>query len=199
MAGAFKKFGEFIGLSPRDEDEEFEEEYYDEQPRAHRAAQEPAPARASAGGNVRAFRETAPSRQTGGSGYGAGGRMGGSGSMQTPTNDTNVTHQTVLMSLESFNETNKVINELLASKSVLVNMDKAEPRERQRMVDSLSGATYALRAKLRKVADNTYYIAPQGIGVQGEIKVNIPENDPALREDADPGHPSIFRRGRVDE
>lgn len=197
MAGTFKKIGEFIGLTPRDDDEALEEEYYDEQPKARRNAQDTAPKASS--GNVRAFRET-PSGNTGRQGsYGAGGRGGNYGG-QTPTNDTNVTHQTVLMTLESFNETNKVINELLSSKSVLVNMDKAEPRERQRMVDSLSGATYALRAKLRKVADNTYYLAPQGIGVQGEIKVNIPENNPALDGEAKaPAQPSIFRRGRVDE
>lgn len=193
MAGTLKKIGAFIGLTTRDDGEAPKEEYYDEQPANIRNAQNTQPKASS--GNVRAFREN-PSGNTGRQGfYGAGGHGG-----QTPTNDTNVTHQTVLMTLESFNETNKVINELLSSKSVLVNMDKAEPRERQRMVDSLSGATYALRAKLRKVADNTYYIAPQGIGVQGEIKVNIPEINPALGGEAKaPAQQSIFRRGRMDE
>jgi len=197
MAGTFKKIGEFIGLTPRDDDEALEEEYYDEQPKARRNAQDTAPKASS--GNVRAFRET-PSGNTGRQGsYGAGGRSGSYGG-QMATNDTNLTHQTVLKSLKSLDETNEAIDALLASKSVLVNMDGAEPRERQRMVDSLSGATYALRAKLRKVADHTYYLAPQGIGVQGEIKVNIPENNPALgSEQKAPAQPSIFRRGRVDE
>ena len=44
-------------------------------------------------------------------------------------------------------------------------MDQLDDATTQRAVDTLSGAAFALRAKIRRAADRTYLIAPSTVDV----------------------------------
>lgn len=74
-------------------------------------------------------------------------------------------HQTVIYYLHTLEECRNVINDLLEYKSVLLNLEDMDVRETQRSIDMLSGAAFALDAKLRKASDKTYLIAPNNVEV----------------------------------
>ena len=74
-------------------------------------------------------------------------------------------HQTVIYYLRNLEECRDVINDLLDSKSVLLNLEDMEERAVQRSIDTLCGAAFALGATLRKASDKTYLIAPNNVMV----------------------------------
>ncbi len=87
--------------------------------------------------------------------------------VQHPSNEYNARHQTSIYQINEHSETRPVIDDLLKDKSVLLNLENLDAVESQRVIDTLSGAAYAISAKLRKVAHQTYLIAPQNVEIGG--------------------------------
>lgn len=58
-----------------------------------------------------------------------------------------------------------VIRAVIAGTGVIIHFENADRATAQRILDTLSGAAFALSAKIRKITDNTYLIAPQGVNV----------------------------------
>ncbi len=155
MANVFNKFLNMIGIGD-DEDEELD--YYEdepqpmyEQPRApqqqQRAPKYPAYAQPVSGGNQK-----------------RGGKV-----VAHPSFDSSVKHQTTIYQLNEHSETKVVIDDLLVGKSVLLNLENLDPVESQRVIDTLSGAAYAIDATLKKAAHQTYYIAPASVEIAGNF------------------------------
>lgn len=76
-------------------------------------------------------------------------------------------HYTRIYNIESYDDTRTVVDDLLADRSVLINLEMVDVEVSQRIVDMLAGATYALGASLKKVAANSYLLAPQSVDVSG--------------------------------
>ena len=109
--------------------------------------------------------------------------------MQHPSYESggNVKHQTTIYQISEHTEAKAVIDDLLTGKSVLLNLESLDAVESQRVIDTLSGAAYAISAKLRKVAHQTYLIAPVNVEIGG----NYAEDGSARPAAAAGG--SIFR------
>jgi len=75
-----------------------------------------------------------------------------------------------IFQMKDFNDAKKVIDDMLANRSVLINLEYVDVDESQRIVDMLSGAIYALEASFNKVAANTYLIAPQSVEISGSYE-----------------------------
>ena len=75
------------------------------------------------------------------------------------------TARTVMFNLTSLAECGEVVNSLIKNNIVLLMMDQLDDATAQRVVDTLSGAAFALRAKIRRAADRTYLIAPSSVDV----------------------------------
>lgn len=73
--------------------------------------------------------------------------------------------RTVMFNLTSLAECGDVVNSLIKNNIVLLMMDQLDDATTQRAVDTLSGAAFALRAKIRRAADRTYLIAPSTVDV----------------------------------
>ena len=58
-----------------------------------------------------------------------------------------------------------VIIDLIEGKTMLINLEELHSGDQQRVVDTLSGASFALNAVLRKAADKIYLIAPSGVEI----------------------------------
>lgn len=88
------------------------------------------------------------------------------GALRRATNrDMRVAPSTIVYYMHSLEECSDVINSLISNKSVLLNFEEMDGATMQRTVDTLSGATFALRAKLRKVAEKMYLIVPENVQV----------------------------------
>ena len=73
--------------------------------------------------------------------------------------------RTVMFNLKSLEECSEVVDTLIANNIVLLMLDQLDDRMTQRVVDTLSGAAFALHATIRKASDRTYLIAPRTVEV----------------------------------
>ena len=80
--------------------------------------------------------------------------------------------QVVLVKPDRFDDMPSVADHLNAGKTVVLNLEDASSDVARRMVDFLSGATYANGGNMRKVAKNTFLIAANGVGVAGEVSLD---------------------------
>ena len=74
-------------------------------------------------------------------------------------------HQMVVYDLHTVNECKDVILALLAKKSVLVNLVSMNQETAQRALDTLSGATFAISAKISRASDTTWLFTPSNVEV----------------------------------
>lgn len=79
--------------------------------------------------------------------------------------------QVVLVKPDRFDDMPSVADHLNAGKTVVLNLEGAASDVARRMVDFLSGATYANGGNMKKVAKNTFLIAAHGVGVAGELSL----------------------------
>lgn len=80
-------------------------------------------------------------------------------------------HQTVIFKLHSVDECKGVIMALIEKKSVLLNLDELDSMQAQRTLDTMSGATFAIGARLSRASDRTWLITPS------TVEVNDKQND----------------------
>ncbi len=62
-------------------------------------------------------------------------------------------------------EASKIVSEVRALKGVLFNLNKLGLVEQQRVLDYLSGASFALDAKIETISKNQYLFIPKGIEI----------------------------------
>lgn len=80
--------------------------------------------------------------------------------------------QVVLVKPDRFDDMPSIADHLNAGKTVVLNLEDASSEIARRMVDFLSGATYANGGNMKKVAKNTFLIAAHGVGVAGELSLD---------------------------
>lgn len=76
--------------------------------------------------------------------------------------------QYVLVRPSEFNDAISVANHIIAHKTVVLNLDNTGKEIARRILDVLSGAAYAMRAKIKNVSVGTYLIIPYGSEFSGE-------------------------------
>ena len=74
-----------------------------------------------------------------------------------------------VMKPTSLEGTLSVIDNIKLKRTILLNLDSVEQPTLIRMLDVISGATYALGATIKKATNNSYFIAPGGVDINGEI------------------------------
>lgn len=174
MAGIFSKFLGLIGI---EEEDEYEDEEVDYTPSNDRYPPEPRTAQP----NVQQIRDY-QQRYDRGSTRGPGqspqqGRDGGNNKrggnvVPHPSYEQQAgKHQTTIYQINEHTETRAVIDDLLAGKSVLLNLENLDALESQRVIDTLSGAAYAMQATIKKAAHQTYYAAPSNVEIGGNFSI----------------------------
>ncbi len=76
----------------------------------------------------------------------------------------------VLFRPNSFSDASKAADDLRDKKVVIVNMENVDKAMARRVVDFLSGCSYALDGKARKIAQSTYLFAPHNMDVMGDLE-----------------------------
>lgn len=74
-----------------------------------------------------------------------------------------------VMKPKSLEQTLAVVDNIKAKRTILLNLEGVEKELLIRMLDVISGATYALGATIKKATADSYFIAPGGIDINGEI------------------------------
>ncbi len=85
--------------------------------------------------------------------------------------------QVVLFKPERFGEeTRTIADELLKIHTIVLNLENTNNETARRIIDFLSGVTYANGGKIKKVATGTYVITPYNVDLTGEDFLDELEN-----------------------
>lgn len=96
---------------------------------------------------------------------------------------TQMQGKVVLIEPLSFDEVQSIVDQLKNHKSVIVNVETLDKEIAKRMVDFLSGATYALGGNMQKVSSGIFIFAPSNIEITGSMRDEI--NDKMSERAAD--------------
>ena len=94
----------------------------------------------------------------------------GSQSSNTVLNiNTTTKLQVVLFKPDRFSdETRAIADELLKQHTIVLNLENTNKDNSRRIIDFLSGAAYASRGKIKRVATSTFLIIPSSVGMTGD-------------------------------
>ncbi|MDT8716614.1 cell division protein SepF [Clostridium sp. 19966] len=76
----------------------------------------------------------------------------------------------VIMKPVTFDEVTNICDDLRNRKIVVVNTTSLDPKIAQRMLDFMSGASYALDGELQEVERGVYVLSPSTVEVTNELK-----------------------------
>ncbi len=80
-----------------------------------------------------------------------------------PTPSADHLQHTVIHYLREMSDCKDIIDDLLDDKQVILNIEDTDESIKQRAIDTIYGASYALGAKLRRASRATYIIAPSSV------------------------------------
>ena len=75
----------------------------------------------------------------------------------------------VVMEPNSFEEAQNIADQLKSRRPVIVNLENAEKNLAKRIVDFISGATYALNGNMQKVGNGIFLFVPNNVDISGEM------------------------------
>ena len=78
--------------------------------------------------------------------------------------------EVVLFHPANFNDTSKAADDLRNKRAVIVNMENVDKAMARRVVDFLSGCTYAIDGSVKKVAQATYLFCPHNMEIVGDLE-----------------------------
>jgi cell division inhibitor SepF len=67
-----------------------------------------------------------------------------------------------------YDMTGEVSDYIKKRKTVIVNMQKLDPKDIQRTVDYLTGTCYALNGTVEKIAESIFIFAPESVSISPE-------------------------------
>ena len=153
-----------------EDEDDFDEEFETERPRATRESAAPrrAPRTASnpyddvmegLGGSAT---RTAPAAST------AAPRRGTTDSKVVNIHTT-TQMQVVLVKPDRFDNVSEIAEHLRSKHAVVLNLEATNKDIARRLVDFLSGCAYALDGKIKKIAISTYIITPYNVDIVGDL------------------------------
>ena len=85
--------------------------------------------------------------------------------------------QVVLVKPEQYSEIQDVADNLKAKRTVVLNLESTNRDVARRMLDFLSGVSYAVDGSIKRVANSTYIITPYNVDVLGDDILDELENN----------------------
>ena len=74
------------------------------------------------------------------------------------------------MEPNSFEEAQSIADQLKNRRPVIVNLENAEKVLAKRIVDFISGTTYALNGNMQKVGNGIFLFVPTNVDISGEMR-----------------------------
>lgn len=83
--------------------------------------------------------------------------------------------QVVLAEPTSYDEVQGIADNLKNHRSVIVNLERTDPDLSRRVIDFMSGTTYALNGNLQKVGKSIFLFVPNNVDITNELKNELKE------------------------
>ncbi|SFT87719.1 cell division inhibitor SepF [Selenomonas sp. GACV-9] len=78
---------------------------------------------------------------------------------------TNYKMKVIVIEPQTFDDAQQVANNLREKKPVVINFEKTDAEAAKRIIDFISGTTYALNGEIKKVGHNVFLCAPSNVNV----------------------------------
>ena len=82
----------------------------------------------------------------------------------------------VLVKPEKFENAADIADHLREKRTVVLNLEQTNKEVARRLVDFLSGVTYAQDGKIKKVANSTFIITPYNVDILGDLIDELENN-----------------------
>lgn len=92
--------------------------------------------------------------------------------VQRPPRGSASNGRTVMISLENLKDANMVITALVKGNTIVMTLNTNDEHLKERIIDTLSGAVFALDATIRKASYQTYLLAPKSVNVKAAYEVD---------------------------
>ncbi len=79
----------------------------------------------------------------------------------------------IIVEPDEFEKVRSLVDHLKNKSPVIVRLAHLDRNEAKRIVDFMSGATYALNGNMRKLGDTIFFFAPQSIVIEGELETTL--------------------------
>lgn len=83
----------------------------------------------------------------------------------------------VVVSIERFDEAKEVVDHLRNQKPVVVNLEKLDKEISRRVIDIISGASYALKGSTQKVAKGIFLVAPLNVDIMADVRDELQNSE----------------------
>lgn len=77
--------------------------------------------------------------------------------------------QMVVFEPRSYSESQGIADHLKSGRGCIINLHRVTKDQAKRIIDFLSGVSYAIVGTLQKIGDNVFLCTPSNFGVYGEI------------------------------
>ena len=84
--------------------------------------------------------------------------------------------QVVLVKPERYENAPEIADHLRERRTVVINLEQTNKDVARRLVDFLSGVTYAQDGKIKKVANSTFIITPYNVDILGDLIDELENN-----------------------
>ncbi|MDD2234968.1 MAG: cell division protein SepF [Desulfitobacteriaceae bacterium] len=81
----------------------------------------------------------------------------------------------VVFEPKSFEDSQSIADQLKNRRPVIVNLENADKALAKRVVDFISGTTYALSGNMQKVGNGIFLFVPNNVDISGEIRDDLRE------------------------
>ncbi len=85
--------------------------------------------------------------------------------------------QVILFNPKTFDEAGELVSHLQQGRSVVMTLEGIPTDNARRLLDFLSGITFALNGRITPISAKTYFITPQNVGVLGAQSEQQAETD----------------------
>lgn len=85
--------------------------------------------------------------------------------------------QVVLAEPTSYDEVQDIADNLKNHRTVIVNLEKTDPDLSRRVIDFMSGTTYALNGNTQKVGKNIFLFVPNNVEITNELKQQVKDKN----------------------
>lgn len=82
----------------------------------------------------------------------------------------------VLVKPERFENASEIADHLKDKRTVVLNLESTNKDVARRLIDFLSGVTYGVEGKIKKVSANTYIITPYHVDFEGDLIDELENN-----------------------
>ncbi|MHB1652139.1 MAG: cell division protein SepF [Desulfitobacteriaceae bacterium] len=79
----------------------------------------------------------------------------------------------VVMEPSSFEESQSIADQLKNRRPVIVNLENTDRNLAKRIVDFISGTTYALNGNMQKVGNGIFLFVPSNVDISGEAREEL--------------------------